>query len=225
MKLRNQIIRILLETLQEDYPVSFDMEEFKSINTFAERVRYCEARLERIAQGSSRIVYRIDQQMVLKLAKNTKGLAQNQAEVDFSEDSHLDSYGLISKVYNYHPQFHWLEVEAANKVTPSKFKEITGFNWKDFQGALHDYGFKVHGRRGDFHSPSGVDPEVVEAMWEDHDFVYQVFDYIGNFEVPTGDLVRISSWGWIQRPEGPEMVLVDYGLTQDVADTHYAAAE
>lgn len=222
MNLRNQIIRILLETLQEDYPVSFQMEEFKSIRTFAERIRYCEARLDRIAQGSSRVVYRVDPQMVLKLAKNTKGLAQNQAELDFSEDGYLGDSGLIAKVYNHHPQLHWLEVEGAQKLTPSVFKQITGFNWKDFQGALYDHGHAVNGHRNDLHSPSGVDPDIVADMWEDQDFVYQVFDYIGTFQVSVGDLTRISSWGWIQRPDGPEVVLVDYGLTKDVADAHYS---
>ena len=64
-------------TINEDidemaYPASFNMEEFKNCNSFAARVRYCQARLPRISSGSSRIVYKIDDEKVLKLAKNAK---------------------------------------------------------------------------------------------------------------------------------------------------------
>ena len=62
------------------YPVSFNMDEFKMLKTFAARIKYCQARLQRISSGSSRIVYKIDNEKVLKLAKNRKGIAQNEAE-------------------------------------------------------------------------------------------------------------------------------------------------
>ena len=61
------------------YPVSFNMAEFKTLTTFSERIRYCQTRLQRISSGSARIVYKIDNEKVLKLAKNRKGIAQNEA--------------------------------------------------------------------------------------------------------------------------------------------------
>ena len=62
------------------YPVSFNMAEFKTLTMFAERIRYCQTRLQRISSGSARIVYKIDNEKVLKLAKSRKGIAQNEAE-------------------------------------------------------------------------------------------------------------------------------------------------
>ena len=62
------------------YPVSFNMAEFKTLKTFAERIRYCQTRLQRISSGSARIAYKIDNEKVLKLAKSRKGIAQNEAE-------------------------------------------------------------------------------------------------------------------------------------------------
>ena len=62
------------------YPVSFNMAEFKTLTTFAECIRYCQTRLQRISSGSARIVYKIDNEKVLKLAKSRKGIAQNEAE-------------------------------------------------------------------------------------------------------------------------------------------------
>lgn len=58
------------------YPETFNMEEFKSISRFASRIKYCETHLQRISSGSGRIVYKIDDEKVLKLAKNPKGVAQ-----------------------------------------------------------------------------------------------------------------------------------------------------
>ena len=53
--------------MDEDYPSSFDMEHFKTLTKYAERVRYCDAHLRKISSGSSRIVYIVDDTKVLKL--------------------------------------------------------------------------------------------------------------------------------------------------------------
>ena len=60
--------------IDEDYPSSFDMEHFKQLKRFNERVRYCDEHLTKISSGSARIVYIVDDKMVLKLAKNEKVL-------------------------------------------------------------------------------------------------------------------------------------------------------
>ena len=64
------------------YPTSFNMEEFKSIRSFADRVKYCEQRLKKLGAGSSRRVYQIDNEKCLKLAKNGKGIGQNIEEIN-----------------------------------------------------------------------------------------------------------------------------------------------
>ena len=82
VSIRQYIRNILWEQfIEEDYPASFNMDEFKMLRSFNARINYCQARLKRISSGSSRIVYQIDDELVLKLARNVKGLAQNEAEV------------------------------------------------------------------------------------------------------------------------------------------------
>ena len=54
------------------YPASFNMEEFKSLKSFAKRMEYCKSRLPRLGAGSSRVVFRVDDDKVLKLAKKRK---------------------------------------------------------------------------------------------------------------------------------------------------------
>lgn len=196
------------------------MQEFKMLRSFNARIQYCQGRLKRISSGSSRIVYQIDQEKVLKLAKNTKGLAQNEAEVSASNDYMIQQYGLTANVFEHHREHHWVEMELAQKLSPKSFQTISGFSWKDFQTAIHNAWVGSNGSRHDSALP--LAPETYEAMWEDHDFVFQVFDYIGNFDLPVGDLQRTSSWGIVQREGDPTIVMIDYGLTVDVQSNHYA---
>jgi mRNA-degrading endonuclease RelE of RelBE toxin-antitoxin system len=76
--MKEYIKELLRENLLEDYPTSWSIEEFKKLNSFNARIKYCNQHLTRISSGSSRVVYKIDDEKVLKLAKNKKGLAQNE---------------------------------------------------------------------------------------------------------------------------------------------------
>ena len=99
--LENQLKRLVKLTLSEDYtsvqrdieeeyPISWNVEEFSKLKSFNQRIQYCEKNLTRISSGSSRIAYKIDDTKVLKLAKNKKGIAQNNVEIDYSHKMPLD---------------------------------------------------------------------------------------------------------------------------------------
>ena len=79
-----KLLREALELEEAVYPESFDLETFKKIPTFKGRTQYVAERLPKLGAGSSRIVYKIDDGTVLKLAKNQKGLAQNNLEIEYS---------------------------------------------------------------------------------------------------------------------------------------------
>jgi hypothetical protein len=204
------------DSLDEDYPEMFKMEEFKTLTTFAERIRYCEAFLQRISSGSSRIVYKIDDEKVLKLAKNKKGLAQNEVEIEYS---HEDLGEVLATIYDYDPNNLWVEMELARKLKVADFKKITGFNFKDYAAAVHNYGDTANGR-GRGHKME-VDEKIVEQMWED-EFVYGIFQYIGNYGIPAGDLIRLSTYGIVKEDGEERVVIIDYGLTSDVYSSYYS---
>lgn len=69
MNLRALILEMLEQFVDEDYPSQFNHEEFAKLRSFAERVRYCDANLQKLAAGSARIVYKVDDNMVLKLKR------------------------------------------------------------------------------------------------------------------------------------------------------------
>jgi hypothetical protein len=39
--------------------------------------------------------------------------------------------------------------------------------------------------------------------------------------VPSGDLMRLSTYGVVKRDGQETIVLIDYGLTDDIYKTHY----
>lgn len=202
--------------LGEDYPSSFNMDEFKSLPSFNARIKYCETHLQRISSGSSRIVYKIDDEKVLKLAKNQKGLAQNEVEAECSQYGDIST--IVARVFDVDPNNMWIEMELARKLKKSDFKVITGFKWDDYVKVIHNYGMDASGRRGFKYD---VDKKVAEQMWED-EFTYEMLSFIGNYGIPAGDLVRTSSYGVVQREYGDAVVMIDYGLTTDVYDSYYS---
>jgi len=213
-EIRKIIREAINSSIQEDYPEMFKMEEFKTLTSFKERIRYCESFLKRISSGSSRIVYKIDDGKVLKLAGNKKGIAQNETEVDFSKETNINY--LFAKVYDYDPGFLWVEMQFAKKLTESKFAQINMFSFKDFAAVLKEkYYDVVEFRKGP--RPANIHPDIKERIWES-EFYKDVTDYMVNFDTPVGDLIKTSSYGIVGEDE---IVLVDFGFTKDVAKDHY----
>jgi mRNA-degrading endonuclease RelE of RelBE toxin-antitoxin system len=204
--------------LMEDYPASFDMEVFKSLKSHAGRNKYAQEHLQRLSSGSSRIVYKIDDEKVLKLAKNDKGVAQNEVEIEYGQ--YNDIKDIVAKIFDYDEQNNlWVEMELARKVKISDFKNIVGYNFEDIKKAIHNVGVDsgMLRRIGKYE----MNQELVDDMWE-NEFTQELFSFIGNYQVPVGDLQRLSSYGVVKRDGQDTIVLIDYGLTHDVYSSYYS---
>lgn len=211
-----QILRENMEELEEDYPSSFDMDHFASLKSFKKRVEYAEEQLSRISSGTGRIVYKIDDEKVLKLARNKKGVAQNRTEADVSDDPVAGD--IFADVYNYDDEFRWIEMELVKKMNPKDFERIVGFKFNDYAKFIENQDVKANKghKEGIYH----LEDEKRRAMWES-EFIADVVDFIVNFGVPAGDLARTSSYGIVQDGGEEEIVLVDYGLSSDVYECYY----
>ena len=202
------------------YPTSFNFDEFRQCRSFAERVRYCEQHLQRISQGSSRIVYRVDNEKVLKLAKNKKGVAQNEVEVRLGTEPY---YTCFADIYEYDENGLWVEMEICRKAKKSDFKAIYGVPFEALCCMIYDQannfrnvGWKIN--------PFSDYENIVQRVWEGEENDLQMLfmsiqEYIGGEMLSgVGVLCRISSWG--VDSEG-FFKLIDYGLNDDVYDNFY----
>ena len=210
----SQLKRIVQSDLDEDYPQSWNIEEFRNITSFNGRIKYCEENLQRISSGSSRIVYKIDETKVLKLAKNKKGLAQNESEISFSNDYMWD--GMVAEVFEYDNNNLWVEMELATRVSPKEFMSIVGIPFDKYCEGLRFYGSES--KPSKYFKPTK--PDIMDEMWE-NEFTNEILTLIGSFDIPVGDLCRLNTYGIVKRNNQNTIVMVDYGLTSDVYDTHY----
>lgn len=197
------------------YPEGFDVATFKNLPSFKARLAYVKERLPKIAQGSARAVFVIDDVTVLKVAMNEKGLAQNEVEADIGRYS--DSYP-VAKVFEVGDNGAWLEMEKAVKAKPNDFKKLAGMSIQDFANIISFWKANQSGRRVGWAKPMGYDDYVESG---DYPFINSVLALMADYDMPAGDIGRISSWGVVNRGR-PELVLIDFGLTSTVYNDFYA---
>lgn len=211
-----------IEMDEATYPESFNMDEFSNLRTFAERVRYCNQRLQKLGSGTARIVYAVDTDTVLKLAKNAKGVAQNQAEAG---DWYLKSMGLFAKVYDYPDNFQWIEMQRCIPAKKSDFKRITGESFETYCSFIR-YMQERYMRRTYFPVEQGLKEyfdRIIESDGFEDTLFYDIYSYMGDYQPQAvGDMMRISSWGIVRDDDGSaRLVMVDFGLNDDVYDEFY----
>jgi mRNA-degrading endonuclease RelE of RelBE toxin-antitoxin system len=209
-KLRKIIREFVEEFLSEEYPSSFSFEEFNAIKSYNGKLKYANERLQKLGSGSARVVYKVDNEKVIKIAKNKKGIAQNSVEAE----GYLQNYDIVAKVFETDYDDFWIEMEWAKKVTPTRFKQITGVEIKK----LWDYLFydKSNGNQ-----KMGLTDEEIEKI-RDNEFVNSLFELIHDYNmIYPGDFGRLSSYGEVMRDGEPKIVLVDFGLTSTVFYDYY----
>ena len=209
-----------------NFPKEFDFETFKSLTSFKKRISYCNQKLYKIGCGSSRCVYMIDPSTAIKVAKNERGVSQNDVEYD----GELQKLGLFPEIYEADPDGNWLIVEMADRVKKSDFKSILGVSF-DFICDYVDYCNSLYTEYKGWDQWRGwKTPEykkIFDKIVNDSNFYdsifYKIELYLSNYTLEsTGDLKRLSSWGVVNDNGDRRLVIVDSGFNDDVAKNYYS---
>ena len=205
------------QELTEVYPEGFSFDTFKNIRNYAQRMAYARFHLGKpIGTGSSRVVYRVDETKVLKLAKNRKGIAQNEAEINWYGDAYYDD--ILAQVIDYdYDNSYWTEMEIAFKVKQDDFLRLWGVKLKDMELYLRNREFENRGRREIYH----IDKEVKNKL-DENDNIQHLVSFMYDSDGKAGDITKLNSWGKVQRPYGETLVLIDFGLTDEVYKSYYS---
>jgi hypothetical protein len=213
-----------MRTLRESYPETFNFDEFNSIRSYSKKLKYANERLRKICSGSARVVYQIDAEKVIKIAKNKKGLAQNNIESDYSLQR---SSSIVARIFDVADGYtedigpFWLEMELAKKLTPNRFKQLTGFTHTDVQNYLGYFKsiMQPSNRRTSFGSNI---PDELKNRAENSEFIQELTEMIVNYDMEyPGDFGRVNSYGEVLRDGTPTIVLIDFGLTSTVWNDFY----
>lgn len=213
MKLHETLDRMRCLMVSENATMGFDLKQLSALPSFNQRIKYCAMHLPRISSGSSRIVYDLGQ-TAIKLAKNEKGLEQNLAEADGWIQQQYES--IVAKVLQYDQDDKWIVVEKARKATVADFPRLLGISFK----TLVSWVSHIDDRRQPGVRVPPVPQEITNIEDESH-FVWQLEQFVSNTDKAPGDFKRINSFGVVNRNGQEHLVLIDYGLTQDLLDSSY----
>lgn len=223
MSLKENLRETLLNELLigEDYPSNFDLEHFKTLTTFKDRLIYCKENLQHISNGSSRAVFKIDDTKVLKLAKNKKGLAQNNTEISLNYDNNWYST-ILADVIEAHEDGLWVEMELAIPAKNQDFIDELGYGLDVVIDYLYYcyYSFiKQDKGAASFYIP---DEEVKNHFENDpNEFVNTLVNMMSEHIINPADFGKLNSYGIVNREGHKTLVLIDFGINDEVYDTYY----
>jgi hypothetical protein len=212
----NEELQRIKEIMQVDemaYPVDFDFAVFKSITSFAGRIKYANQHLiGKIGAGSGRAVFRVDDEKVMKIALNQKGIAQNDAE----GEGYKQEYDVLARVFDVDPEGTWIEMELAKKVTPTRFKQLTGVDVYELATWLGYITGKVQ-----YKSWQTNPPDLGE-----NEFAEDLRNFVGDYDYTVpGDFIKINSYGEVLRDGQPRIVVVDFGFDSNSERMYQATIE
>jgi hypothetical protein len=209
------------------YPDTFNLEEFKALNSGKAILSYCKDRLQLIGSGSARFVFQVDDDKVIKIAKNMRGIAQNSVEAEQSNDTYLRSMGIVAETYEYHPSFMWIEMEKCHPVSEEEFATRVGIRpdilskvvlhwsryYKHYIGDDPDLIAHIHDNS----------PDESEQYWLDNtnwnnEFIQKICKYMLDFELLPNDFGAISAYGI---NSNGDLIVIDFGLTPEIWDVYY----
>lgn len=206
--------------LEAPLPDDWDANIYNERISFAKRIAYAKQKAQKIGTGSSRVAFKIPYQgrdTVLKIAKNTKGMAQNEKETELFNDHYLNGLDIVIPMIDYDERSSsptWIHTEFANKAKDSDFKRACGGSLQDLAITACKSGAGTSNqycRSFSYSSPKNNVNEESE--------LYDSFQMVvGNYDLPVADLARLANWGiYSGRP-----VIIDLGLTTEVFNTHYS---
>lgn len=199
----------LFELIQEaPLPDDWDKNIYSDKISFEKRIQYAKERSKQIGRGSSRTAFEVPyegRRTVLKIANNSKGMVQNEEEVQLLGDNYLQSIGITIPMIDYDEQNSsptWLHTEYAHKITQAQLeKYVAGVS-------MHKVTQYLDQQTGRAKTRNTLPDEVFET-----DLFAKLENLVLNFNMPAGDLARKANWGLY---EG-NPVIIDLGWTDNTA--------
>lgn len=199
---------------------SFSLQQLASIPSYAGRLKYCKEQLGNpIGSGSSRTVFQIDDEKVLKLAKNQKGIAQNEKE---NEVSRYYSADLFPEVYENAEDFSFLVSDFVLPAKPQDFVRILGLKWDEYVAFVKRLYLNYASNRQAWGVHGAMDKERASELLENNEWLYDLQNYMGDYGLPYGDLIRIANYGLTNKGGETMLVILDSGLDEEIFNNYYS---
>ena len=219
-------------------PDTWDKDVYNGRQNFSKMIKYATEQAKKLGTGSSRVAFEVEYEgrpTVLKIAKNAKGIAQNEEESLLLNDYYLQGLELIIPVIDYDEENdppRWIHTEKAEKIKNSDFKRLTGVGLEEliiycagkayggnFAGvrSLNGYYKSFYKRKFDQIVESG-EIKVDENGNHESELVSSLIDMLENYtHIVFADFTVLKNWGLYKG----KPVIIDIGFTEEVKKLHY----
>jgi hypothetical protein len=207
-------------------PADWDPSALGHDKTFKSRLEYALQRAPRLGGGSSRVAFVIPdngRETVLKIAKNNKGTAQNEAEVDILTDGYTGRLDIVIPIVDYDKANNiptWIQTEKANKVSQTKLRKLLHCDKSNW--GISNFTYAVHNILGTKKSympdlkkikedmlNAGHTEQELDIFFE---YVNEVATLVSSSSLLVDDLGSASNWGEYKG----KPVIIDLGFTEAV---------
>jgi hypothetical protein len=209
-------------------PPDWDPAEFQQhTSSFKSRLAYALERSTRLGAGTSRVAMTIEyegRQTALKIAKNGKGLTQNEAELSILDDGYASQLSILIPLIDYDKANRnplWLQTELAHKATEQQLCSLLKcpdlrflVNYAESISGI----VKMRGMPQDYINSltnKGFSQDDIDTC---SDYANTLAELLTSFDVKLGDFTRATNWGIFKG----NPVIIDIGLTTDVFNQHYS---
>jgi hypothetical protein len=202
-------------------PADWDPTALGHDKTFKSRLQYALQRARRLATGSSRTAFIINDNgrpTVLKIAKNRKGLAQNQAEADILDDGYIGKLGIVIPLIDYDKTNRepvWIQTELANFTSEPELCKM--MKCKNLSQLIGYTNYLIGGVNGHMWKTaptvlanSGFSEQDIETFKE---YASELGNLVSSSGVLIADFQQPNNWGIYKG----KPVVIDVGFTDSVA--------
>lgn len=163
---------------------------------FEDAVKIADDKLDKLGEGSARAVYKISDKLIIKVAINDRGIAQNLSEMSF--DAQCDC---LAKVHLADGKGKWLVMEFTKSINNDEFTKLVGHSLKTFSDALF---YAFNNESDDFSKPRDYD--TIKKL--------PLFQCLGKVIMSEnsliGDWSKLSSYGELNG----KVLVRDYGFNK-----------
>lgn len=200
---------------------SFSLKELDGIWDYEDKFEYCCEHLgEPIGEGSSRAVFQIDDNRVLKLASDNVGVTQNDIEIDYYE--RFEHLGLFPMIYGNSEDSEWIISEYVLPLSKEDVWQLLGVEMSEFYSIIVSMEYYERGqtRYGQYYKVmerSTLNKYILKCP-----FFKALNEYIRESDCFIGDLISLDNLGLANRNQKPHIVILDSGLDNENYYNMYA---
>lgn len=195
-------------------PTDWDKDQFNNRTSFAKQLKYAMERAPKLGAGSSRVAFKIPfegRETVLKIAKNQKGLIQNEHESGFAHDGLIQQLEIMIPFIDYDEENEpprWIHTELAQPARQQDFIKACGGTLGDLMAAAG----RILGQKDYAHYGNA------DKVDEDDKLCSALFHLVGDYDLPFHEFSTIKNWGiYNGKP-----LIIDLGVSHDILSHHYS---